>query len=115
MTIVEMIVSVGGIKEFSSKFGVPYRTVQDWHSLKRVPSSWLVSLFELSLFRNVNNPVSSFQLNEGLMHLRCLVNHHKSTSRILAAGGLSKEDSKKKKFLLSLSKNDIIEHVEKLF
>ena len=50
MTIHELrTLSNLSIKEFALFFDIPYRTVQDWDSGKRVPPVWVVKLLEYKL------------------------------------------------------------------
>jgi hypothetical protein len=42
--IKNLIKAAGGIAKFSRKYGIPYRTVQNWNNGERNPPSWLVGL-----------------------------------------------------------------------
>ena len=45
MTFKEVLeVSGMTLKQFSNYFGIPYRTVQDWHAEKRTPPDYVLSL-----------------------------------------------------------------------
>lgn len=46
MEIREMIEKNGGIKNYSEKYGIPYRTVQNWKSGVNEPSEWLKNLLD---------------------------------------------------------------------
>jgi hypothetical protein len=115
MIITDLISSEGGIKDFSSKYGIPYRTVQDWYSLKRVPSPWLISMFIRLSSMPVQKLSNPSEVDEKFHQLISLANAHRRFTRTLEAGGLRKCDSKNQKFLRSLTRDEIIKEVEKLF
>ena len=48
--IAELIEESGlSLTQFSAEYDIPYRTVQDWHSGRRVPPPYVVSLLRRAL------------------------------------------------------------------
>lgn len=45
LDIRDLIKKNGGIKKFSEKYNMPYRTAQQWSDGKSTPSGWLVEIF----------------------------------------------------------------------
>lgn len=44
--LLKNMLSKYSIAEFSRKYSIPYRTVQDWKSGARTPSGWIVKLLD---------------------------------------------------------------------
>ncbi len=57
-----LIEAEGGLKKFSDKYKVPYRTVQGWHGKQRTPADWVVALFEAN--KILENKILENQLLE---------------------------------------------------
>lgn len=43
-TLKRLISRTGGIKKFSNKYDIPYRTVQNWNNGTSTPPEWLITL-----------------------------------------------------------------------
>ena len=116
MTLIQqMIRDDGGIKRFSDRFKVPYRTVQDWSSGQRVPPCWLVHLFDQSELAIMKRTPIFRKPTSAQDELERLVKQRKEFINKILSKSTRKSDVELNKGLLKILDTTIINEVEKLF
>ena len=61
MTVEEMRTALNMTKrDFSNRYNIPYRTVQDWESGNRIPPEYVVELLERAVIQDFPDRIKAY-------------------------------------------------------